>query len=313
MKVFTKFTQGFVKVFFVLIFIIAFLFISISLDIEDESFKKVDTNKSLLIGSFNIQIFGESKMSKPNVVASLVEILSRYDIVLIQEIRDKKGEAIIKLLHRLNIATGNKYDLVLSDRLGNSNSKEQYAFIYNKYKLEVLKVYNYLDKGNKFEREPFSVKFKYLDKDFILSGIHVDPDLVFEELNELDEAIENINTILSDFDLVLMGDFNADCNYISEKDLKKLDIFIKYSWLIDSKTDTTTSKTDCAYDRIIVTDSLILNVKSSRVYHFDKEQGLNKKETKRVSDHYPVEFLLDFNWKVQLFSWTFLYYWLLLI
>jgi hypothetical protein len=48
--------------------------------------KKVEKNQ-LKFGSFNIQSFGITKLNKPNVVAALIQILSTYDIVLIQEIR----------------------------------------------------------------------------------------------------------------------------------------------------------------------------------------------------------------------------------
>ncbi len=296
MKVLTKVTKAFLKIIFGIALLFSIFFVYLEFDSRVPNNDKISkVNNSLLIGAFNIQILGESKMSKSDVVASLVETLSRYDIVLIEEIRDKKGEAIVKLLYRLNMATGNKYNLIISNRLGNSNSKEQYAFIYDKNKVKVIDSYNFLDIGNHFEREPFSVKFKYEDNDFILVGVHIDPDLVFDELSELSIALKYISIYLADEDLVLMGDLNADCNYINDKKLKSLVLFKNYNWLIDSLVDTTVSKTDCAYDRIITSESLLFRAKNPNVYHFDEEQNLNNKKAKRVSDHYPVEFLLDFN------------------
>ena len=296
MKVLTKVTKAFLKIIFGIALLFSIFFVYLEFDSRVPNNNKISkVDSSLLIGAFNIQIFGESKMSKSDVVASLIEILARYDIVLIEEIRDKKGEAIIKLLHRLNMATGNKYSLVISNRLGNSNSKEQYAFIYDKNKVKVIDSYNFSDIGNHFEREPFSVKFKYENNDFILVGVHIDPDLVFDELSELSIALKYISIYLADEDLVLMGDLNADCNYINDKELKSLVLFQNYNWLIDSLVDTTVSKTDCAYDRIITSESLLFKAKNPNVYHFDEEQNLNNKKAKRVSDHYPVEFLLDFN------------------
>ena len=52
-----------------------------------------------------------------------------------------------------------------------------------------------------------------------------------------------------------MGDFNAACSYASEDDLRGLPIYSQsmFQWLIGSDVDTTTStSTDCAYDRYTV-------------------------------------------------------------
>ena len=48
-------------------------------------------------------------MTKEPVVKILVEILRRYDLILIQEIVDKSGKAIVQLLNALQQATGDKY------------------------------------------------------------------------------------------------------------------------------------------------------------------------------------------------------------
>ncbi len=51
---------------------------------------QIDNDKRknhLKLGSFNIQSFGRAKLNKPKVVAALVQIISTYDIVVIQEIK----------------------------------------------------------------------------------------------------------------------------------------------------------------------------------------------------------------------------------
>ena len=45
---------------------------------------------SLLIASFNIQVLGKSKMSKPGVVEVLAQVIRQFDIVAIQEVRAKE-------------------------------------------------------------------------------------------------------------------------------------------------------------------------------------------------------------------------------
>ena len=48
-----------------------------------------------------------------------------------------------------------------------------------------------------------------------------------------------------------MGDLNADCSYVSNTKHANLDLIVdtNFTWWIDKEADTTTSGSDCAYDR----------------------------------------------------------------
>lgn len=59
---------------------------AISLTFENEAQRA--TNINLIIGSFNIQSLGPTKMSRPEFVETIVRIISKYDILFIQEIKD---------------------------------------------------------------------------------------------------------------------------------------------------------------------------------------------------------------------------------
>ena len=87
-------------------------------------------NETLRIGAFNIQIFGISKASKPEVMDVLADIIRTYDVIAIQEIRDKSQTALPSLVNLVN-ADGSQYEYIVSERLGRTTSKEQYAYIYN--------------------------------------------------------------------------------------------------------------------------------------------------------------------------------------
>ena len=61
------------------------------------------------------------------------------------------------------------YEMSLSERLGRSNSKEQYAYIYKSTSVQLITAEAY--QHNTFEREPFVASFKYNDgKLLILSS-----------------------------------------------------------------------------------------------------------------------------------------------
>merc|ERR1712126_775118 len=146
----------------------------------------------LLIGAFNIQIFGQSKMDKPDVVDILVQIVQRYDILMIQEIRDSAQTALPELVETVNRASSMQYDFVVSPRTGRSSSKEQYGYIYRVDKVGVNGVYQYPDSNDVFEREPYTVNFKRLTSGkqqyFSYISIHAKPDDADAEIDALVEV-----------------------------------------------------------------------------------------------------------------------------
>ncbi|MDV0447459.1 hypothetical protein MsAg5_13540 [Methanosarcinaceae archaeon Ag5] len=255
------------------------------------------------VAAFNIQIFGASKASNPEVMDVLAKTIRNYDIVGVQEIRDASGDSLPKLVDLINEGTDENgtpynYGYVVSDRLGRSTSKEQYAYIYNKEKVYVASepiTYPEPDGTDPFEREPYMVTFRSnignFDALFIL--IHTKPDDAKSEINELDSVVEYAKTIyVGQENYVIMGDFNADGSYFNESgasDLKS----DKYVWLITNEMVTTT-KTNNTYDRIVITKSLEPYVTGNTgVYNYSAAYGLNQSQTAAVSDHYPVyvEFL----------------------
>ena len=100
----------------------------------------LDDEKTLRLGAFNIQVFGKSKAAKPEVMDVLGKIIRTYDIVAIQEIRDKSQTALPALVDVVNANSSAPYDYVVSERLGRTTSKEQYAYIYNNQTVELTEV-----------------------------------------------------------------------------------------------------------------------------------------------------------------------------
>ena len=80
-------------------------------------------------------------------------------------------------------------------------------------------------------------------------------------------------------DVMILGDFNAGCNYVKHWDRIKLAKDNRFYWLLDNSKDTTTEKTDCPYDRIVVAgDKLIGAVlpRSARVFRYDEVYDINQ-------------------------------------
>ena len=83
------------------------------------------------------------------------------------------------------------------------------------------------------------------------AGIHTDPDEAVAEINALADVHAAIENNMGSDNIIIMGDFNADCSYVGKAAMQGLVLKTdsKYHWLIPDSADTTVSNTDCAYDR----------------------------------------------------------------
>ena len=120
----------------------------------DDNVSIPEAKDTIKIASFNIQVFGRSKASKPEVMEILSRIISQFDIVAIQEIRDKSGKAIKDLEVAVD-DLGENYDFIIGPRLGRTSSKEQYAYFYRVSTIRVGGSYTYTETGDDIiHREP---------------------------------------------------------------------------------------------------------------------------------------------------------------
>ena len=89
--------------------------------------------------------------------------------------------------------------------------------------------------------------------DLVLIGIHVRPNSTDtqKEIEALvavyEEAVMRYNTT----NVIIMGDMNADCSYLSNRRYNNLTFTNdnRFVWLIGKENDTTVTNSTCAYDR----------------------------------------------------------------
>ncbi len=244
------------------------------------------------IASFNIQIFGQTKIGKADVMDILSNIARNFDLIAIQEIRDISETTMPTYKSMINAMEGPDYDFIIGPRLGRSTSKEQYAYLYNTETIGAVgSGVTYPDDSDVFEREPFIAAFEALggNFDFVLIVNHVKPDDAENEINNMPDVVSYAQQIYAgEGDFIVLGDLNADCSYFDEDGPTPLRS-TEYTWLIENTADTTTKTTDCTYDRIIITGGALGDYTGdSGVYGFDTVYGLTYDETTAVSDHYPV-------------------------
>lgn len=252
------------------------------------------TQNQINIASFNLRIFGQAKAEKEPVIKAIASILQQFDLVAVQEIRDKDENAILKLMDAVNILP-EKYGFIVGPRLGRTSSKEQYAFIY---KLNSLK-YDYApmtwndEEHDIFEREPFAVNFYVVEGnlDFVIVNIHTKPEDADAEIRQLTRVMEFAAEYYGEEDVICLGDFNADGSYFKEEEYLSVFPEEKYIWIIPNEADTNVAKSDMTYDRIVATRSMdedyLLNWGILRFDEIDLNESMNVKVLD-ISDHYPV-------------------------
>ena len=251
----------------------------------------VDTER-VRVGAFNVQVFGRAKRSKPDVMDVLVDISLKFDVLVVQEVRDSSLDTPQVFLEQINAESTLSYAMVEGPRLGRTGSKEQYVIYYVPAKLELLDAFTWPDPDDEFEREPIVATFRSGNLDFTIIACHIKPDDAENELRAMQRISASILTQADvDRDLILLGDFNADGSYLDEEELPSIFPQDLYRVLISNDVDTMTTS-DNTYDRIIVTSNtteLECDFSSSSVMPFDVELGLCEGTfVSSVSDHFPV-------------------------
>ena len=235
--------------------------------------------QSFKIANWNLKVYGKSKASKPNLLDDYEQILeNNYDIIFVQEIRDSSQTAFPKLCERFE-----NYNCEVSSRAGQTTSKEQNGIIFKKGIEMTLRDYNKEEFKEQFNRPPIAVDFRVGNYTFTAMNIHTDPDVVPEEMTHLESIVLNSENYQNS-NFMIIGDLNADCKYYNNE---KETHFDSWNWLIKDDGDTTLSKNDCSYDRIIINDDMT----EEYLKHGVLREGINSSH----SDHYLVwgEFKLE--------------------
>ncbi|HKU42465.1 MAG TPA: endonuclease/exonuclease/phosphatase family protein [Polyangiales bacterium] len=247
---------------------------------------------TLRIATFNIQVFGRTKASKPEVLSRLAQTIGDYDVVAVQEVRDSSQQAPRTLLDALHRELDRNYALLLSPRTGREPddraSQEQFAVYYDADRLESIAGDRLFDDSahDLFQREPYLVhlKTRHGAFSFVLIDVHTRPERAVAEIGALDEVFRWAREVYPGEDNVIaLGDYNAGCRYATPAQLDRLALRSSdYVWIVPDDSDSNVAAgSACAYDRIVVTAS------AERAYN--GRWGVDRAFSDPVvSDHWPV-------------------------
>ncbi|XP_052026039.1 deoxyribonuclease-1-like 1 isoform X2 [Apodemus sylvaticus] len=228
----------------------------------------VGGTEAFRICAFNAHRLTLAKVTKDSVMDTLVQILARCDIMVLQEVVDSSQNTVPFLLQKLK----------RSD------------------KTKILNFYQYNDTDDIFAREPFVAQFTLPSKvlpSVVLVPLHTTPKDVEKELNALYHVFLDVSQRWQNENVILLGDFNADCASLSKKRLNSLLLRTNagFHWVIPDGEDTTVrASTNCTYDRIVMHGQGCQRLlKAAATFDFPKRFQLTEEEALRISDHYPVE------------------------
>lgn len=196
--------------------------------------KELDRN--VLIGTWNIRAFGgltekwkaeegDSPKRDLHALLCIAAILSRFDIIAVQEVRGN----LKALRHTLKVL-GQHWSFTLTDvSRGSEGNDERLAFLFDTRKVKLsglaceLVVPNEeienIEEGafrRQFVRTPYAVSFKVADKTFILITLHViygkNASQRIPELKAIAGWLKDWAMDINAFDqsLIVLGDFNID-------------------------------------------------------------------------------------------------------
>ena len=244
---------------------------------------------TIYLSSYNIQVFGQSKLDDQPTMEVLSHLATRFDVMAIQEIRSKEQDVMPRFVERIN-RQGLNYDFIISERLGRTVIKEQYAFLYDATRIEPIdQPFVVPDVEDWIHREPFVCRFRVrglppeLAFTFVLINIHTDPDLTDEELQAMASIYRYVKEEYPDEDdFIVLGDLNED-----EHHLGPLGEIPGIMYVIGGQpTNTAGTRT---YDNMLFEKRTTGEFTGlSGVFPLINEYGLTAEEAVRVSDHLPI-------------------------
>lgn len=280
-------------------------------------------DKNLIVGTWNIRAFGtiypewtensESPKRNRRAMACIAEIVRRFDVIAIQEVkRDTEG---IRSL--VNDYLGEHWGLILSDvTAGSKGNTERFGFVFDKRRVQpsglageiVLPPTANGTSIEQFDRTPYIVGFQAGSETFTLLTAHIRyGDVPEDRIPELSNLADFTATEIRDRarsggeerNLVVLGDFNIDLR----EDNPLFQAFIQSGLVVPQGLmglKTTYGTEPKFYDQIawFMGDLNLESTGRSGVIDFSDavfREMSRRSMSYRISDHFPlwVELLVD--------------------
>jgi hypothetical protein len=200
---------------------------------------------------------GSGDFTDPDTIRALADILSRFEIVALQCVRDENADsALYELVEELN-RYGHQYDYLLGPIV--EEALTRYAFVYRADIMYPVQWYSYVDsKEHDFMWEPFVARFKTDDGtfDFTIVNFHTEPESRPQEIDFLPHVIDDLKERFPDeTDIIILCSAKTDNNSLVVSDPFKVLEQKDYTLLLDAETTHSKSAEDPVDPQIIIAAS----------------------------------------------------------
>ncbi|MCK4742918.1 MAG: endonuclease/exonuclease/phosphatase family protein [Sulfuriflexus sp.] len=263
-----------------------------------EALNKSESKPAITLASFNVRIY--SNRSRDDVeLRQIVEQLSPFDIIAIQEVRD--SIVLDRTIVMLNALSGVKWDYLISEKVGRG-VKERYAFMFRTDRVQAISEGRVADDpSDVFIREPYIASFRAGNFDFTLITIH----MLYKSKNasERGDEFAALGQVYLDVqaadpneqDVIVLGDFNdPPSNDAGDKSNKRfqrmIDVVPDLECQFKGAIRTTITDTSL-YDNICFQPQHTVEyAKKKGIVKFDETVFGNddKAALLAVSDHRPI-------------------------
>jgi len=213
-----------------------------------------NSQNQFIIASYHL---GSGDFTDPDTIRALADILSRFEIVALQCVRDENADsALHELVGELN-RYGHQYDYLLGPI--DEEALTRYAFVYRADIMYPVQWYSYDDsKEHDFMWEPLVARFKIDDGtfDFTIVNFHTEPESRPQEIDFLPYVVDDVKERFPDeTDIIILCSAKTDNNSLVVNDPFKALEQKDYTLLLDAETTHSNSADDPVDPQIIIAAS----------------------------------------------------------
>ena len=213
-----------------------------------------NSRNRFIIASYHL---GSGDFTDPDTIRAIADIISRFEVVAIQGVRDGNADAALyELVEELN-RYGHQYDY-LSGPI-DEEALTRYAFVYRADILYPVQWYAYDDsKEHDFMWEPFVARFKIDDGrfDFTVVNFHTEPESRPQEIDFLPHVIDDLKERFPDeTDIIILCSAKTDYNSLVVSDPFKALEQKDYILLLDAESTLSNGADDPVDPQIIIAAS----------------------------------------------------------
>ncbi len=217
------------------------------------------SSPNVIIGCYNIQIFGMTKVERPNIMNVLAQIALTYDVLAVEEVGSNDSSASDETC----VAVMDAYLARINDLAGAGTYAyvpgNQYAIVYKVSEFSVVSSGLYSG-SESFTYTPLTAYLKSTtgNLDFSMLVIHTSPSKAKAEIPALKNAMAEVATLYAEPDVICLGDYNGDGSYYDEGSGLDLAGFPSPTYItaIPNSADTTIVASSNTYDRIELSESM---------------------------------------------------------